>query len=208
MVMSYGKESALPLQYRPNFIPENPSMDRLKEINEYTARLSRLLQESRAVIDTALYYPSRSICAGGKIGKEAADSFEELGSYLEEKGISFDIIDEELVKSATLANGTLTSEFVTYRNVILPKCALEQKEILEKLNGLQGNLTPCIERRHSCILSRKVSFQSGNEGYFICNMGKEAVTDTIFIATERHICKIDLFSGELSVAFLRVVFPL
>ena len=26
--------------------------------------------------------------------------------YLEEKGVSFDIIDEELVKSATLADGT------------------------------------------------------------------------------------------------------
>lgn len=197
MVMSYGKENALPLQYRPSYIPENPSMNRLSEINEYTARLSHLLQESRAVIDTALYYPARSICAGGKLGKVASDSFDMLGSYLEKQGVSFDIIDEELVKTATIVDGALVSEFVTYRNVIVPKCDLEQKDILDMLSGLHGIPTPCVERTHPCIQARRVAFDNGNEGYFICNTGSETVIDTVSITTERCICKIDLFTGEL-----------
>ena len=196
MVVSYGKEGALPLQYRPNFIPENPGMDRLTEINEYTARLSHLLQESRAEIDTALYYPARSICGGGDLGREAAESFEKLGAALEEAGVSFDVIDEELVKNATLTEGALVSDFVTYRSAVVPLGALEREEVTEKLRGVRRAPVPCIERGFSCILARKVAFPNGDEGYFLCNTGATAVRDTVTLPTTRHLSKIDLSTGE------------
>ena len=71
MTMSYEKKGILPFQYRPSFIPENPGCECLSEINGYTARLSYLMRSGNAVIDTALYYPFRTICAGGEEAEKA-----------------------------------------------------------------------------------------------------------------------------------------
>ncbi len=197
MVISYDRKTAMPLQYRPNFIKENPSMDRLSAINEYTARLSHILEESRAVIDTALYYPARTICAGGELGKRAEADFERLGHYLEEKGVSFDIIDEELVMRASVIEGELTDKEVTYKNVFIPEGELEPSQVLEKLSGISHELHPCIERESAELQARRVVFENGDEGYFICNSGGEAVTETVGIHSDKHIYRVDLSDGEL-----------
>lgn len=86
MVISYDRETAMCLQYRPNFNGGNPGMDCLSQINEYTARLSYILQTGRAEIKTALYFPFRTVCAGGKKGAQAIEAFEAIGPYLVYKG--------------------------------------------------------------------------------------------------------------------------
>ena len=197
MVISYEREGNLPHQYRPNFIKENPSMDRLEQINNYTARLSYILQESSAVIDTALYYPARSICAGGELGKKAKESFERLGETLEEKGVAFDIIDEDLVKSASLSGKALICKNVSYKNIFVPECDLEQKEVIDKLSLLTHEIVPCIERENPFIQARHVLFQNGDEGYFICNNSNCTVKETIKLYSDKNIYKLDLFDGKL-----------
>ena len=197
MVVSYDRETPMSLQYRPNFIKENPSMDRLSQVNTYTARLSYLLQNSKADISTALYYPARSICAGGTIGNAAIESFTKLGEYLESKGIDFDIIDEALVLDATVKSGNLICDNVSYRNVFLPEGPLEPKEVLQKLASLPSDLQPCIQRKSSGLQARAVLFRSGKKGYFICNTGNDQVLETVQIRSEQTPFRLDLFDGTL-----------
>jgi hypothetical protein len=121
MVVSYDRKTAMAHQYRPNFIAENLGMDCQGQINDYTARLSHILQSGKAVIKTALYYPQRSIFAWGDIGARASASYERLGQMLERAGVSFDIIDEELLRDATVEDGVLCCEHVRYENVFVPE---------------------------------------------------------------------------------------
>jgi len=107
MVISFDRVGVMCYQYRPNFIVENVGMDCLGEINDYTARLSYIIQSGSPEITTALYYPQRTICLGGKEGEVLCCSYGKLGEMLERAGVAFDIIDEELVLSAEICDGSL-----------------------------------------------------------------------------------------------------
>lgn len=197
MVISYDRKSAMCLQYRPNFIAENPGMDCLGQINDYTARLSYILQSGRAEISTALYYPARTICAGGRKGKAAEKSFLDLGHMLENKGVSFDVIDEDFVLAAEKHAGLLVGEHVTYQNIFIPDTSLERSEVLEKLKNTGKEIMPCIERQNPFIASRKIIFDDGSEMYFVCNTSGEGVSETIVIPSEKTPYLVDLYTGEL-----------
>ena len=216
MVVSYDRKKAQSFQFRPSFIRENPGMDCLSQINEYTARLSYLLQESQAEIRTALYYPQRTICAGGELGARACHAFDEMGQLLEEKGIVFDIIDEEFVEKADFIDGVLVGEHVSYENVFVPEIdgksdvtseqeksgrlsvvGLESTAVLRKLAGAGKAYQPCIERKNKRILARKLIFADGSEGYFICNTSGETVEETVTLYSDKSPCGVDLYSGEL-----------
>lgn len=197
MVMSYGKTGALPFQYRPSFIPENPGMDQLKQINDYTARLSYILQSSKAEITTALFYPQRTICAEGIPGKAAEAAYDALGRQLEEAGVSFDIIDEEFVQQAALENGALIGEHVRYENVFVPACDLELPCVLEKLQKAGKTIQPCVSRQDPRLLSRKLVFSDGSQGYFLCSCAGETLTDTVLLPSAGKPVQVDLHTGEI-----------
>lgn len=57
------------------------------------------MRSGDVICDTALYYPFRTICAGGKAADEAKESFEKIGDALEKRGIIFDLVDEEYIMS-------------------------------------------------------------------------------------------------------------
>ena len=196
MVMSYERKDARCLQYRPNYIGENPGMDCLSQINNYTARLSYILQSSKADIKTALYYPQRTICVDGDMGKAAADSFEEIGYMLIRKGVSFDIIDEELVQNGKLENGCLVCKNVTYENVFVPAGELEFEEVTEKLRACGKNIIPDIQRKNDTTLSRKLLFDDGSQAVFVVNTHSETVTEDIGIASDKIPYIINLENGD------------
>lgn len=196
MVISYDRKSARVHQYRPNFVKENPCMDHLKEINDYSARISYILQNSSADIKTALYCPARSICACGKMGNSALKSFEELGESLEKAGVSFDIIDEDIVLNSEIKNGALLYNGLVYENVFVPECDLELNTVKDRLKMINHNLVPCVERTNSLIQARKLIFDDG-EGYFICNTSGNTVNDTVKIQSDKTPYMIDLTNGEI-----------
>ena len=197
MVVSYGRENTLCFQFRPNFIRENPGMDCLSQINEYTARLSYILQESKAEVHTAIYYPQRTICAGGEISQKACQAFDDMGHMLEEKGIVFDIIDEEFVEHAELLGDVLVGEHVSYANVFIPEAEMEPKSVLDKLAKTGKYYQPCFQRSHKDILARKLLFEDGSEGYFICNTSGEMVEDIVTLDTHKVPCGVDIYNGDL-----------
>lgn len=197
MVISYDRKDFMSLQYRPNFIGENPSMDCLSEINNYTARLSYILQNSKPDIKTALYYPQRSVSAGGTICADTKKSFEDLGHLLMVKGVSFDLIDEEFVENATIENGALKGKFVTYENVFVPEGELEPQEVTEKLKKTKATFIPAAIRENSKTLIRHLYFDEGNEAYFIVNTDGVTVNETVKIESDKNPSVIDLNTGDL-----------
>lgn len=197
MVVSYDRKTPMAHQYRPNFIAENPGMDCLTEINTYTARLSHILQSGRSVVKTALYYPQRSVWAHGDMGKAASDSYEQTGKMLESAGVSFDIIDEELVRVATVHSGMLCTEHVCYESVFIPTCTLEPEDVMAKLAMTQTTLLPDISRTYETTLARLLRFEDG-EGCFVYNQSGETVDETVGIESDATPYLVDLVSGELT----------
>lgn len=196
MVISLDRKGIMCHQYRPNFISENVGMDSLSEINNYTARISHILQSSRPDIKTALYYPQRTVCADGEFEREAVESYMALGDMLEREGVSFDIIDEDLVLNGRVENGALICENVIYENVFVPAGTYELPDVLNKLSFVNKELSPCIKRQNRKIIARKLIFDGGDEGYFIVNTAGEAVSDMIVLKSALTPYRIDLNSGE------------
>lgn len=198
MVISYDRTDARCLQYRPNYIPENPGMDMLSQINNYTARLSYILQNSKADIHTALYYPQRTVCGGGEIGKAAEKSFREIGEMLMKSGVTFDVIDEEFVLTATAQNGVLEGEHVSYENVFLPEGKLEYKIVTDKIKKLpEPKIVPTVMCDEKGILARKL-YVDNTEGYFICNLLDDVKSCKLEIASPKTPYLLDLYSGEIT----------
>ena len=197
MVVSYDRKTPMAHQYRPNFIGENPGMDCLREINTYAARLSHILQGGRSVVRTALYYPQRSVLAYGDMGKASCDSYEQMGLMLERAGVSFDIIDEDFVKEATVRDGALCGEFVRYEHVFVPVGELEHADVMQKLAQTNHDVEPDLERTYPSTLARHMRFDD-DEGYFVCNLSGETVKETINVESDKTPYLVDLLSGELT----------
>ncbi len=197
MSITFDRSTAMSLQCRPNFHSGNLGMDCLGQINNYTARLSKILQESKADIHTALYYPLRSIGACGEKGLAAEKSFRDLGNMLESACVSFDIIDEELVANATVENGTLICKNVRYDNVFIPLGEFEQPEIIEKLEKTGKEIVPVIGRTRRQLLARKLTFDNADECYFITSCAGDTIRDTIEIKSTRIPYAIDLETGDI-----------
>ena len=196
MVMSYDRNTAMVHQYRPNFVADNLCMTHLKEINDYTARISHILQNTKPHIRTALYYPARTICARGEVGKSAAAKFRELGEMLEREGVSFDIIDEDIVLSGKIKDSCLTYNGISYDNVFVPLCTYEPEKVRETLSCTKSNVEPCIKRQNPSVLARKVLFENGDEGYFVCNTSSHTVSEAIGINCTKPVYGVNLYNGE------------
>ena len=197
MVISYDRDTVMCCQYRPNFIKENPGMDMLSEINDYTARISYILENSKAEIKSALYFPYRSICAKGVIGKDAVKAVEDMGHMLEKQGVDFDIIDEEFVAKATVENHMLKGEYVSYNQVFVPYTEFEPIDIIGKLKDISSEILPCIERKNPYIQARKVVFYDGSSAYLICNTSGEIVHEQVSFDADCPVYRVDSRDGSL-----------
>ncbi len=198
MVISLDRSSAMCLQYRPNFNPTNPGMDMLHSINDYTARLSAILQNSKPDVTTALYYPYRTVGACGKWGEEAWRTFVDLGHMLEDAGVSFDIIDEALVREARLDGSALIYRDVRYDNIFIPDgVSMEDADVLAKMRACGHEIVPVMQRSRRDIHGRHLYFDDGTEGYFICSAAGETVSDTIRITGDGIPNAVDLETGDL-----------
>ncbi|MBE6930878.1 MAG: hypothetical protein E7463_11405 [Ruminococcaceae bacterium] len=197
MSVSFDRSTAMCLQYRPNFHAGNPGMDMLAQINTYSARLSAILQASEPEIHTALYYPLRSISARGELGKAAENAFIALGHSLEDAGVQFDLIDEDLVENAEVHDGVLVCEHVRYKNVFVPEAGMERPEILEKLSTTGKNILPAAGRQHREIQVRTLNFSDGSRGCLIASCAGETISDEIILDSDRIPVGVDLYTGDL-----------
>ena len=189
----YDEETPMSLQFRPNLSVIHPAMDFQTNLNDYIGRLSYIMQNSNAEIDTALYYPARSIAAKEK---GVWEEYDKIGKSLEEQGVSFDIIDEKYVQEAVLTDNGLCGKNVSYKYVIVPNTSFELPEVIEKLTAVPHELVPCIERSSKFLKTRKQLTDNGCI-YLIVNCDGKTVTESVKINETAKAYEIDLYTGDI-----------
>ena len=199
MYISYSKENLLPFQYRPNFIKEHIGRNLTYGINDYTARLSYILQKGKARIHTALYYPSKTITLNAyDEGKEAIKSFENLGDMLEANGVDFDLIDDVFVEAATLDGTALVNQNVRYDYVFVPSSIEYEPEcVKEKLSKTVSGVVPHI-KTNKAIKTHIVDNEKESYVLFF-NQSGEFAEESVKISDNRKIYEINLLTGDIAV---------
>lgn len=197
MVMSYEKEGPLPFQYRPNFIPEYPGMNMLSEINTYTKKLSYMMHLGKTHINTALYYPVRTIASGGDEAAKAIKDFENMGHMLESKGVCFDIIDEDFVLNCTKSDNLLSNGHVEYTNIFAPDCKYELDNVKDALKNLKSEIEPVVQCNSSSIKARRIDCEYGH-AYFVYNESDSSDSFEITFAETSNPYNISLTSDKVT----------
>ena len=89
----------------------------LADFNRYLERVSYLFSLGERVARVALYLP----VADGILGEDSAlASYKALGKALQERGVPFDIVDDDFFTFATVANGCITACRASYDTILLP----------------------------------------------------------------------------------------
>ena len=118
-----GRKGRLLAQELPVFTYSQPYYRHLAVFNRYVERLSYVAALGERVYDTALYYPVGDI--QGRLNADtAARSFDSFARELEKKTVDFDIVDDDIIRSADGVNsGYLHAGSAVYRHIIIPENA-------------------------------------------------------------------------------------
>ena len=118
-----GRKGRLLAQELPVFTENQVYYHQLGQFNRYTERLSYIASLGERVCETALYYPVSDF-QGGLNAESVAKEFDTLGRTLEDMLIDFDIVDDDVILSASdLDKGFVHIGNAKYRNIIIPKGA-------------------------------------------------------------------------------------
>lgn len=118
-----GRKGQLLAQELPIFTEKQVYCRYLKQFNRYMERLSYLSSLGERVCETGLYYPVHDF-VGGINADAASETFDTLGRALEEKMVDFDIVDDDVIRSACGTDeGCIRIGTAKYRNIIIPEGA-------------------------------------------------------------------------------------
>lgn len=120
---------------RPHFGAMNPLWDHLPGFHAYTARLGYAMSVGAPAIRTALYYPVRDIWAWGAEATEAVSTFEALEAGLAARQCAFDLVDDDTLSAATLAEGALAVGPMRYDTILCGDVRWMAPESLQKLGA-------------------------------------------------------------------------
>ena len=129
-----GRKGQLLAQELPVFTENQVYYSCLGQFNSYTERLSYISSLGERVCETALYYP---VCdfQGGLNAESVAKDFDALGRALEDMLVDFDIVDDDVIQTASgLDKGFVCVGKAKYRNIIIPEGAFIPPETQKALN--------------------------------------------------------------------------
>jgi len=195
LAIPYGTARCAALMMRPAFRPEKPGFFNLRSLNEYFGRLSYLTRLGYAEGDTALYHPCRDYCASEIVCDEATAAFKVAGTALEDRGVSFDIIDDYGIRDAEVTPDGLKLGDALYRHVKMTPAKYTPDDVLAKVQPFLGEGEPMLtfESKSLRLMTRKLDT---GRLYFIFNEGESAVTEKVEIECE-HLYLLDMQSGEM-----------
>ena len=129
-----GRKDALIAQELPVFTENQPYCRFLGQFNRYMERLSYVSTLGERVCETGLYYPVHDF--QGRLKADVmAEAFDTLGRMLEDKAVDFDIVDDDIIQSATGADsGCIHIGIASYKNIIIPEGAFVPQETQKVLN--------------------------------------------------------------------------
>ena len=118
-----GRQCQLLAQELPVFTENQPYYHFLGEFNRYVERLSYISSLGNRVCQTGLYYPVSDF-QGGLNTDAVAKSFDTLGRTLEEMTVDFDIVDNDVLQTASGTDkGYFCIGSAQYRQIIIPQGA-------------------------------------------------------------------------------------
>ncbi len=120
---------------RPHFGAMNPLWDHLPGFHAYTARLGYAMSVGAPAIRTALYYPVRDIWAWGAEATEAVSTFEAQEAGLAARQCAFDLVDDDTLSAATIAEGALAVGPMRYDTIVCGDVWWMNSESLRKLEA-------------------------------------------------------------------------
>ena len=194
--LPYGKTRCSALMMRPSFCPEKPGFLSLAHINKYYARLSYLLRLGYAEGDTALYHPCLDYMASEQISEAAVESFRAAGCALEDKNISFDIIDDKGIREAVECDGGLKLGDAIYRHIVIPAnkyMPADVRAIAEKYSG-EGEPIYTFKNEKLRVYTRLLD---SGKLWFIFNEGEPTVTEKLEISGGKKTYRIDVANGDM-----------
>jgi len=147
---------------------------------------------------TALYIPNNDIMAGGVVSKNAMDSYDELGTELEESNVNFDIIDDEGIREATQTSEGLKLGDAIYKTVVIPKCIYMPEDAKQKQEKYIGEPTPnSVQSQDKNIMIRCRNLPDGKI-VFAFNQGSDTVNTKLSAkAPYKNIYLLSLADGIL-----------
>ena len=200
-----GRKGQLLAQELPVFTENQIYYSCLGQFNRYTERLSYISSLGERVCETALYYPVSDF-QGGLNAESVAKAFDTLGRALEDMLIDFDIVDDDVIQSASgLDNGFVHIGNAKYRNIIIPEGVCIPPETQKALNlfiecggrvlnNLQG-LTPVIKARGEGLRAMHRKIENG-EIFCLFRESGEAGEYSIHLPSSKGYL-LDLENGKL-----------
>ena len=133
-----GRKDALLAQELPIYTQSQPYYEHLNLFNRYMERLSYISSLGERVCETALYYPVSDF-QGRLHAKAVAESFDELGRALEDNMVDFDIVDDDVIQSAEISDGSIGIGNAKYKHIIIPDGAFIPQKTQDVLNEFVRN---------------------------------------------------------------------
>ena len=181
------------------FREEKPGFYHLKNINDYTKRLCYLMRIGKPVIDTALYVPYADYWATEDVAKKSACAYNNTGKSLEEKQISFDLIDDYGIMGAEITNEGLKLGDAVYKHIVVPECKYIPDDVAKKIVPYIGMGEPLLKTKSNALRIMKRVFEGGML-YFIFNEGLETVKELLPIDA-KNLYKLEISSGKVYKAY-------
>ena len=157
LMIVYYRRGHLMTGELPAFAEYHACSADLGVFNKYLERLSYVSTIGERVSDVALYYPINNYWVNpihNAFGTtEIADEFEALGKAMEERGIDFDIVDDDVIAaSAEIDNGIIRMGNACYKKIVIERSAyLPEKtvELLERFRLGGGEVYYSVEEIES-----------------------------------------------------------
>lgn len=207
MLISYGRHGYMQAGEQPFFHEQLPYFADLALLNRYAERLSYVASVGERVCDTALYYPVADFWVSSR-SNTVSRAFDALGRALEDGGIDFDIVDDDVLAEARgIDQGQIRMGNAVYTKlVVLPEAYLSEKTraILARFCAGGGSVLHAADELHPAVQLRgaheKVRVMQrrleNGELYCLFNEHTEAADFSLQVQ-QGNAYRLDLESGAI-----------
>ena len=207
MLISYGRHGYMQAGEQPTFHEALPYFADLAGINRYAERLSYVVSVGERVCDTALYYPVSDFWVSNR-SEALSRAFEALGRALEDRGIDFDIVDDDVLADAEgVDQGQIRIGKAVYTKLVVPSEAYlcgETRAALARFCAGGGKVLYSVDELHPTVQLRGAHERvrvmhrhlENGEMYCLFNEYTEAVAYCLQVP-KGNAYRLDLESGAL-----------
>lgn len=192
---------------RPHRGPCDPMWKYMKIFHDYLSRNSSLLSMGKSANDTAFYYDIRSIYAGAESKENAIADHLEISEKLLQMQCGFDYIDDIMLASAAVQDGSIKIGKAFYKVLVIPESRWISREAREKIKEFsasggtvlspdQLSGAPRLVKSSSSQLRVLKRVAQGKAIYFFTNESSEKQRIRITLPEQENLVFADPLDGK------------